>query len=155
MAVRVSRKKNLSSASETVDPEPLLRISEVARRVGISSSALRAWESLGLVVPQRTQSKYRLYTVEDVRVLQRAIFLRRARGLNPAAIVHVLKRQGVVAVPAESVLSPGQRFRRLRQKRNLSLLQVAKATGVPVGFLSVLERGQTPASLPPLTRIAR
>jgi len=151
----VSRRKNLSSASETVDPEPLLRISDVARRVGISSSALRAWESLGLVVPQRTRSKYRLYTVEDVRVLQRAIFLRRARGLNPAAIVHVLKRQGVVSVPAESVLSPGQRFRRLRQKRSLSLVQVAKATGVSVGFLSALERGQMRASVATLTRIAR
>jgi len=155
MAARVSRKKNLSLASETVDPEPLLRISEVARRVGISSSALRAWESLGLVVPQRTPSKYRLYTMEDVRVLQRAIFLRRARGLNPAAIVHVLKRQGVVSVPAESVLSPGQRFRRLRQKRSLSLVQVARATGVSVGFLSALERGQMRASVATLTRIAR
>ena len=151
----MSRRKNLSSASETVGPEPLLRISEVARRVGISSSALRAWESLGLVVPKRTQSKYRLYTTEDVRVLQRAIFLRRARGLNPAAIVHVLKRQGVVSVPAESVLSPGQRFRRLRQKRNLSLVQVAKATDVSVGFLSALERGQMRASVATLTRIAR
>jgi len=151
----VSRRKNLSSASETVDPEPLLRISDVARRVGISSSALRAWESLGLVVPQRTRSRYRLYTVEDVRVLQRAIFLRRARGLNPAAIVHVLKRQGVVSVPAESVLYPGQRFRRLRQKRSLSLVQVAKATGVSVGFLSALERGQMRASVATLTRIAR
>ena len=39
----------------------------------------------------------------DVRLLQRAIFLRRARGLNPAAIVHVLKRQGVVS----STRSPG------------------------------------------------
>jgi len=155
MTVRVSRKKNLSSASEIADPEPLLRISEVARRVGISSSALRAWESLGLVVPQRTPSKYRLYAMEDVRVLQRAIFLRRARGLNPAAIVHVLKRQGVVSVPAESVLSPGQRFRRLRQKRSLSLVQVARATGVSVGFLSALERGQMRASVATLTRIAR
>ncbi len=155
MTVRVSRKKNLSSASEIAEAEPLLRISEVARRVGISSSALRAWESLGLVVPQRTPSKYRLYRMEDVRVLQRAIFLRRARGLNPAAIVHVLKRQGVVSVPAESVLSPGQRFRRLRQKRSLSLVQVARATGVSVGFLSALERGQMRASVATLTRIAR
>src|SRR2546429_3956750 len=110
MAARVSRKKNLSLASETVDPEPLLRISEVARRVGISSSALRAWEALGLVVPQRTQSRYRVYTDKDVRLLKRAIFLRRARGLNPAAIVHVLKRQGIVS-PAENTASPGFRFR--------------------------------------------
>jgi DNA-binding transcriptional MerR regulator/mannose-6-phosphate isomerase-like protein (cupin superfamily) len=155
MTARVSRRKNLSSRSATHDSERLLRISEVARQVGISSSALRAWESLGLVVPHRTQSKYRLYSVADVRVLQRAIFLRRARGLNPAAIVHVLKRQGVVSVPAESVLSPGQRFRRLRQKRNLSLVQVARATGVSVGFLSALERGQMRASVATLARIAR
>jgi DNA-binding transcriptional MerR regulator/mannose-6-phosphate isomerase-like protein (cupin superfamily) len=155
MAVRVSSRKNSSSASTPHDPEPLLRISEVARRVGISSSALRAWESLGLVTPQRTHSKYRLYTTDDVRLLQRAIFLRRARGLNPAAIVHVLKRQGVVSVPAESVLSPGQRFRRLRQKRNLSLVQVARATGVSVGFLSALERGQMRASVATLSRIAK
>ena len=155
MTVRVSRRKNLSKASAPQDTEPLLRISEVARRVGISSSALRAWEALGLVVPQRTRSRYRLYNASDVRLLQRAIFLRRARGLNPAAIVHVLKRQGVVSVPAESVLSPGQRFRRLRQKRNLSLVQVARATGVSVGFLSALERGQMRASIATLRRIAR
>jgi DNA-binding transcriptional MerR regulator/quercetin dioxygenase-like cupin family protein len=132
-----------------------LRISEVARRVGISSSALRAWEALGLLAPERTRSRYRLYTEEDVRLLQRAIFLRRERGLNPAAIVHVLKRQGVVSTPAEGSLLPGQRFRRLRLKRGLSLAQVARATGVSVGFLSALERGQMRPSIATLRRIAR
>jgi DNA-binding transcriptional MerR regulator/quercetin dioxygenase-like cupin family protein len=132
-----------------------LRISEVARRLGISSSALRAWEALGLVAPQRTQSRYRLYTDTDVRLLQRAIFLRRARGLNPAAIVHVLKRQGVVSAPAKTSLHPGQRFRRLRTRRKLSLAQVARATGVSVGFLSALERGQMRSSIATLRRIAR
>jgi len=132
-----------------------LRISEAAKRVGISSSALRAWETLGLVTPQRTQSRYRLYSEEDVRLLKRALFLRRARGLNPAAIVHILKRQGVVSVPAENAVSPGARFRRLRQRRGLSLAQVAKATGVSVGFLSALERGQMSASIATLRRIAR
>ena len=132
-----------------------MRISEVARRVGISSSALRAWEALGLVTPQRTQSRYRLYGESDVRLLQRAIFLRRARGLNPPAIVHVLKHQGVVSSPAEGTLAPGQRFRRLRARRGLSLAQVAKATGVSVGFLSGLERGQMRSSIATLRRIAR
>jgi len=133
----------------------MMRISEVARRLGISSSALRAWEALGLVSPHRTQSRYRLYAEADVRLLQRAVFLRRARGLNPAAIVHVLKRQGVVSTPAESVLHPGQRFRRLRTRRGLSLAQVARATKVSVGFLSALERGQMRCSISTLRRIAR
>ncbi|PYU77225.1 MAG: hypothetical protein DMG49_00035, partial [Acidobacteria bacterium] len=93
----MSSRKNLSNASAAGKPPRALRISEVARRVGISSSALRAWETLGLVSPRRTESRYRLFTESDVRLLRRAIFLRRARGLNPAAIVHVLKRQGVVS----------------------------------------------------------
>jgi len=151
----MSRKKNLSKTSVSRDAGAMLRISEVARRVGISSSALRAWETLGLIKPQRTRSRYRLYNEADVRLLQRAIFLRRARGLNPAAIVHVLKRQGVVSTPAENTASPGLRFRRLRQGRNLSLAQVASATGVSVGFLSALERGQMSASIATLRRIAR
>ena len=151
----MSSRKNLSAASPKRDGSRLLLISEVARRVGISSSALRAWEALGLVVPQRTQSRYRLYNQADVRLLQRAIFLRRARGLNPAAIVHVLKRQGVVSSPAEAMLLPGQRFRRLRTRRGLSLAKVAKATGVSIGFLSALERGQMRSSVATLRRIAR
>ena len=151
----VSSTKNLSKEFIERGEKRLLLISEVARRVGISSSALRAWEALGLVSPQRTESRYRLYGESDVRLLQRAIFLRRARGLNPPAIVHVLKRQGVVSPPAEGTLVPGQRFRRLRAKRGLSLAHVAKATGVSVGFLSALERGQMRSSVATLRRIAR
>ena len=151
----MSSRKNFSTGSAKLLRQRHLRISEVARRVGISSSALRAWESLGLVAPQRTENRYRLYTEGDVRILQRAIFLRRARGLNPAAIVHVLKRQGVVPVPAEAASLPGRRFRRLRARRGLSLAQVARATGVSVGFLSALERGQMRASVATLRRIAR
>ena len=151
----MSSRKNLSSASNSQNRQPLLRISEVARRLAISSSALRAWEALGLVSPQRTESRYRMYTEADVRLLQRAIFLRRARGLNPAAIVHVLKKQGVVSAPADAPQLPGQRFRRLRMRRQLSLAQVARATRVSVGFLSALERGQMRCSIATLRRIAR
>jgi DNA-binding transcriptional MerR regulator len=151
----VSSRKNFSPSSKTLGRQPLLRISEVARRLAISSSALRAWEALGLVSPQRTESRYRMYTEADVRLLQRAIFLRRARGLNPAAIVHVLKKQGVVSAPADAPQLPGQRFRRLRMRRKLSLAQVARATSVSVGFLSALERGQMRCSIATLRRIAR
>jgi DNA-binding transcriptional MerR regulator/quercetin dioxygenase-like cupin family protein len=145
----------LSPTSKSPGRQPLLRISEVARRLAISSSALRAWEALGLVSPQRTESRYRMYTEADVRLLQRAIFLRRVRGLNPAAIVHVLKKQGVVSAPADAPQLPGQRFRRLRMRRQLSLAQVARATRVSVGFLSALERGQMRCSIATLRRIAR
>ena len=151
----MSSGKNFSKSLTNRTAPRLLRISEVAGRVGISSSALRAWEALGLVSPHRTESRYRLYAEADVRLLQRAVFLRRAKGLNPAAIVHVLKRQGVVSRAAETAPLPGQRFRRLRTRRGLSLAQVARATKVSVGFLSALERGQMRSSISTLRRIAR
>jgi hypothetical protein len=75
-----------------------------------------------------------MYAESDVRLLQRALFLRRARGLNPAAIVHVLKKQGVVTPTVDARQSTGQRFRRLRVKRGLSLAQVARATQVSSDF---------------------
>ena len=154
-----SRKNSLNASANRVSANRHaarpLRISEVAERVGISSSALRAWEILGLVAPRRTASRYRVYTEADVRLLQRAVFLRRARGLNPAAIVRELKREGVVSAPAEAATLPGQRFRRLRAHRGLSLAQVARESGVSVGFLSALERGQMRASIATLRRIAR
>jgi DNA-binding transcriptional MerR regulator/mannose-6-phosphate isomerase-like protein (cupin superfamily) len=151
----VSSRNNSSSKSPKRGANRPLRISEVARRVGISSSALRAWETLGLVAPRRTRSRYREYSESDVRILRRAIFLRRDRGLNPAAIVHVLKRQGLTVSPTPSNRIPGLRFRRLRTRRGLSLAQVARATGVSVGFLSALERGQMRSSIATLRRIAR
>jgi len=75
----VSSRKNSSDASAARKSSRTLRISEVARRVGFLLRALRAWEAMGLVTPLRTQSRYRLFTESDVRLLQRAIFLRRAR----------------------------------------------------------------------------
>jgi DNA-binding transcriptional MerR regulator len=74
-------------------PEPYLKIGDVARKVGVSPSVIRSWESLGLTRPRRTESKYRLYTAGDVKLLKRARFLRKVRGLNAAAIVQMLKRE--------------------------------------------------------------
>jgi DNA-binding transcriptional MerR regulator/mannose-6-phosphate isomerase-like protein (cupin superfamily) len=134
-----------------------LRISDVARSVGVSPSILRTWENLGLVTPQRTRSHYRLYTQADVRILKRAQYLRRVRGLNAPAIVHLLKREGVLrpsgARPKADPIGP--RLRRMRLRNGYSLLKVARATGVSVGFLSALERTQMTASVATLRRIAR
>ena len=82
--------------AKTARTQEFLRISDVARSVGVSPSILRTWENLGLVAPQRTRSQYRLYTQADVRILKRAQYLRRVRGLNAPAIVHLLKREGVL-----------------------------------------------------------
>src|SRR3984957_1736993 len=74
--------------------KPYLKIGDVARRVGVPPSVIRSWENLGLTRPRRTESKYRLYSADDVKLLKRARFLRKVRGLNAAAIVELLRREG-------------------------------------------------------------
>ena len=138
------------------DTKPYLKIGDVARRVGVSPSVIRSWESLGLTRPLRTESKYRLYSPEDVKVLKRARFLRRVRGLNAPAIVQLLKREGLVRpTPDGAGGAIGARLRQLRIRRGFSLARVAKAAGISVGFLSALERSQMSASIGTLRRLAR
>jgi DNA-binding transcriptional MerR regulator/mannose-6-phosphate isomerase-like protein (cupin superfamily) len=138
------------------DTKPYLKIGDVARRVGVSPSVIRSWESLGLTRPRRTESKYRLYSAEDVKVLKRARFLRRVRGLNAPAIVQLLKREGLVRpAPDGAGGAIGARLRQLRIRRGLSLAHVAKAVGISVGFLSAIERAQMSASIGTLRKLAR
>ena len=137
------------------DAQVYLKIGDVARLVGISASAIRSWESLGLTRPQRTESKYRLYTNDDVRLLKKARYLRKVRGLNAAAIVQMLKREGAIkpsnSKPSGSI---GPRLRQMRTQRGVSLAEVAAAAGISVGFLSAIERSQMSASVGTLRRLA-
>ena len=141
---------------EPASSKAYLKIGDVARKVGVSPSVIRSWESLGLTRPQRTESKYRLYSAEDVKLLKRARFLRKVRGLNAAAIVQLLKREGKVRPAANgSAGAIGAHLRQLRERRRLSLAQVAHAVGISVGFLSALERSQMSGSVGTLRKLAR
>ena len=133
-----------------------LKIGDVARLVGISPTSIRMWESLGLARPRRSASQYRLYTREDVRLLKRASFLRKVRGMNAPAIVQTLKREGLVTPVRDGAAGAiGARLRQLRLKNGSSLALVAKAVGVSVGFLSAIERSQMSASVGTLRKLAR
>jgi len=133
-----------------------LKIGDVAKKVGVSPSVIRSWESLGLTRPRRTESKYRLYTAEDVKLLKRARFLRKVRGLNAAAIVQLLRREGKARPVGDSNAGAiGAHLRQLRERRKYSLAQVAQAVGISVGFLSALERSQMSGSVGTLRKLAR
>ncbi len=136
-----------------------LKVGAVAERLGVSASMVRSWEKLGLASPSRSRSKYRLYTNDDLRVLRRAIYLRRVQGLNAPAILNQLRQEGLLnhraAGPAEEQSSIGPRFRKLRLQRGESLATVANAVGVSIGFLSNLERSQSGASISIMHKLAQ
>jgi len=132
-----------------------LKIGDVARMVGVSPSVIRSWESLGLTRPQRSASKYRLYTPDDLKLLKRARFLRRVRGMNAPAIVQMLKSKGLVRASTAGTGGIGLRLRNLRVQRGLSLGAVAKTVGISLGFLSAIEQSQMSASVGTLRKLAR
>lgn len=131
-----------------------LKIGAVAKRLGVSASMVRSWDRLGLTNPVRTESQYRLYSMEDLRVMRRAIYLRRELGLNAPGILKQLKQEGLLK-KAEAKVPAGPRFRKLRLQRGESLATVAQAIGVSVGFLSNLERSHSGASVGIMRKLAQ
>lgn len=55
-----------------------MKISEFARRCGISVRMLRFYESAGILVPARTPSGYREYDERDIGFVRKAVMLNRA-----------------------------------------------------------------------------
>lgn len=125
--------------------EVALRIGEVARKVGVSPSTVRAWERKGLVQPRRIEGGHRRYRTEDVERLRRARSLL-AGGGYPAALRTFLS--GHDGAPLA-----GARLRAARAKRGLSLRAAAEQAGVSPSFLSLVERGLAEPSVALLQRV--
>jgi DNA-binding transcriptional MerR regulator/uncharacterized RmlC-like cupin family protein len=158
-SLSTSSKARQKTAGRDIKLGESLKVGAVAKRLGVSASMVRSWEKLGLASPARSHSKYRLYTSEDLRVLRRAVYLRRVQGLNAPAILQRLKQEGLLNRPAASKPSEqpsiGPHFRKLRLQRGESLATVAEAVGVSVGFLSNVERSQSGASIGIMRKLAQ
>ncbi len=128
-----------------------LRIGEAAERVGVSPSALRLWERQGLVHPERSHGRYRLYSEGDLERLREVRRLREDR-LNAAGIRRVLREPSGTSAHADRRLD-GRLLRRLRLDRGLSLREAARRAHLSVSFISSVERGVSGASVATLQRL--
>ena len=133
-------------------------VGEAARVAGISPTTVRVWERQGLLSSRRSQSGYRYFGEEELRRLRRIAYLRGTERLNGAAIQRVLAEEtGRTPRPrARNEIPVGQRLRRLRQQRGMTLEQAASAAGLSASFLSSVERDQigiSPASIHKLADI--
>ena len=133
-------------------------IGEVSQAIGLAPQTLRLWERERLVRPRRTDRGYWVYTELDVERLRRIKQLRKAEGLNFAAIRKQLgpalerpREDGFAGVQDDAV---GERLRRLRTRAHKTLKEVAQATGLSISFISALERGGSGASVASLRRLA-
>jgi MerR family transcriptional regulator, redox-sensitive transcriptional activator SoxR len=88
---------------------PLLRISEVARQVGLQPSAIRYYEQIGLLPPARRMSGQRRY---DATVLYRLAIVQRARQLG-----FTLEEIRQLFFGFRNVTRASQRWRKLSQQK--------------------------------------
>jgi DNA-binding transcriptional MerR regulator len=131
---------------------PRYRIGEAARLVGVSASALRLWERQGLVRPERSASGYRTYGDEDVARLRQVQSMRSER-VNAPGIRRLLPSPPGAADPQGEGRMEGERLRRLRRGRGLSLRAAAERTGLSMSFISAVERNASGASVATLQRL--
>jgi len=134
-----------------------LTVGQTARILGISPSTLRLWENVGLVTPTRSAGRYRLYTPELLDVLKRIKYLRDVRKLNVPGIKEVLGT--VLPVnhqnhPGKPTPDLGDKLRRLRKKRGLTVTEAARRAQVSAGFLSAIELSRANPSVATIYRLA-
>jgi DNA-binding transcriptional MerR regulator/quercetin dioxygenase-like cupin family protein len=181
---RVSKSKSSSSARRAAPAARygFLTVGQTAKILGVSPSTLRLWESEGLIAPQRTTGRYRLYSPELLKVLKRIKYLREVQRLNMPGIRRELKDAlgnpgsnssggGHTHTPPAREPSPppppisptktvkpdrtlGPQLRRMRERKRLNLAEAARRAGVSPGFLSAVERSLANASVATLQRLA-
>lgn len=79
---------------------PLLRIGDVAKITGVSTSTIRWYESLGLLLPQRESSGYRLYSPADAKWIMELRSFMAATGTGPRALARIMRWLPLPAIRA-------------------------------------------------------
>lgn len=77
--------------------EPVYTISVAARLLGVHPQTLRVLERYGLVCPSRTENNIRLYSENDLILLQRICHLMRVERINVAGIKVILRMEGLLS----------------------------------------------------------
>ena len=132
-----------------------LTIGQTARILGISSSTLRLWESVGLISPARSSGKSRLYNPEMLELLKRIKYLRDIKKLNVPGIKQALNAKQPPAIPGQAGKRDiGAKLRKLRKKLGLGIVKAAEQAQISPGFLSAIELSQANASVATLQRLA-
>jgi DNA-binding transcriptional MerR regulator/quercetin dioxygenase-like cupin family protein len=140
-----------------VAPKTLLKIGQVARQLKVSPGLLRDWERRGLVAPDRSEGRYRLYSPSAVRQLKRMLDLRRKKGVNPSGILQ-LRRQDADHEPPSADppdTNVGEHLSRLRTELGLSLSEAAARTGLSAPRIASIEHGAAKPSVATFQKLTR
>ena len=126
-------------------------ISQAAKILGVVPATIRNWEKSGLITPMRTESNYRVFTLEDMETLKKIKFYSNDKRMGIQAIKMLLPSSGAISDvqmiveqqkgPMYSKKLISEKWRDIRKQQGYTLEEVSKAVGISVAHLSNLERG--------------
>jgi DNA-binding transcriptional MerR regulator/quercetin dioxygenase-like cupin family protein len=133
-----------------------LTVGQTARIVGVSTSTLRLWESVGLISPARSTGKYRLFNPEMLELLKRIKYLRDVQKLNVPGIKQALNSKNTAPAPSQvkNQADIGSKLRKMRKRQGLGVVEAAEQAKISPGFLSAIELSRANASVATLQRLA-
>lgn len=102
--------------------ETLLTAAECARRLGLTTKALRVYEARGLVEPRRTEKNWRLYGSREIARLNEILMLQQL-GLTLSRIGQVLSGQQTDLAEFLAIQEETLRSRQTRIDRSLALVR--------------------------------
>ena len=77
--------------------EPILTISTAGKLLHLHPRTIMLYERMGVISPHRTNTKRRMFSVEDLEQLQFVRFLTREKNVNLAGIKLILEAIAVAA----------------------------------------------------------
>ncbi len=127
-------------------------ISQVAKMLGVVPGTIRNWERAGLISVKRSDSNYRIFTVDDLNTLRRVKEYSIDKHMGAHAIKLLLGSSGEggsdfeesIRQQAEKHYSKklmSEKWRELRKQKGYTLEEVSRAVGISVAHLSKLENG--------------
>ncbi len=155
MAHEREKKSTKTAASRRrTSPPGFLTVGQTARILGVSTSTLRLWENMGLILPARSSGRFRLYSPEMLKVLKRIKYLRNVQRLSVSGIKAGLgKNLPTNPHKGTAATDVGGKLRRLRERNGLTLVEAAGRADVSAGFLSSIELSRANASIATLHRL--
>ena len=122
-------------------------ISQVAKMLGVVPGTIRNWEKAGLITVKRSDSNYRIFTVDDLATLRRVKEYSIDKHMGAHAIKLLLGGGGEggsdfeesIRQRAEKHYSKklmSEKWRELRKQKGLTLEEVSREVGISVAHLS-------------------
>ena len=126
-------------------------ISQVAKMLGVVPGTIRNWEKTGLITVKRSDSNYRIFTVDDLATLRRVKEYSIDKHMGAHAIKLLLGGgqdagdfEASIRQQAEKQYSKkltSEKWRELRKQKGYTLEDVSRQVGISVAHLSKLENG--------------